>query len=162
MSSLLFGLMHMNLNQFGYAFFLGVVFAIIVKVTDSLLATFIMHCVINIQNVSMMYLSQYMINATANTQQLESYTQGVKALGSSIYIFLFILFLLSIVAIIIAALLIYVIARNENRMDIWNQLFHRKRCIPASTQEPPKTSILSFPLCLAILISITWIIYGLL
>ncbi len=46
-SGLLFGLMHMNLNQFIYAFFMGVIFALIIEATDSILASMIVHFTIN-------------------------------------------------------------------------------------------------------------------
>ena len=40
LSGLLFGLAHMNLNQFIYAFLLGMVFSVVVEVTDSIKANF--------------------------------------------------------------------------------------------------------------------------
>lgn len=54
-SGLFFGLMHMNLNQFCYAFFLGIIFALVNECFESIWPSCICHMVINIQNVVMMY-----------------------------------------------------------------------------------------------------------
>ncbi|NLG05287.1 MAG: CPBP family intramembrane metalloprotease [Clostridia bacterium] len=159
MSSLLFGLMHMNLNQFGYAFFLGIAFAIVIKITDSLLATVIMHCVINLHNVSMMYGSQYMLKAAGMKQDMEKYSQGIKALGDGIYGVVIVLFIVSIFAIAISGLLLYAITRNENRLDVWNRLFHKNMQVEAEGIQ--KQGMLTVPLCIAIIICVSWIIYGL-
>lgn len=50
-SGLLFGLMHMNFNQFVYAFVMGVIFALLVEATDSLLASMVVHFTINSTSV---------------------------------------------------------------------------------------------------------------
>lgn len=47
LSGLLFGLMHMNFNQFIYAFAMGMIFALLVEATDSILASIIVHFTIN-------------------------------------------------------------------------------------------------------------------
>ena len=56
-SALLFGLMHMNLNQFCYAFVMGVLFSLVYEATGSLLAPMLMHMVYNGNSVIMTYLS---------------------------------------------------------------------------------------------------------
>lgn len=47
LSALLFALLHMNFNQFFYAFIMGMVFAFVIEATDSILASIIIHFVIN-------------------------------------------------------------------------------------------------------------------
>lgn len=47
LSSLLFGLMHMNLNQACYAFVMGVALALLVEATDSMLPAFVAHFCVN-------------------------------------------------------------------------------------------------------------------
>lgn len=56
MCGLLFGLVHGNLNQFTYAFVLGMMFALIVEATDSLWSTIIVHFLINMSSVAVIYL----------------------------------------------------------------------------------------------------------
>ncbi len=57
LSAFLFGLMHMNLNQFSYAFVLGVAFALINEVTGSVLPSMFLHLYINGRSVVVLYLS---------------------------------------------------------------------------------------------------------
>jgi len=57
-SALLFGLMHMNLNQFGYAFAMGVIFALLYEATGSLTASMLVHFIFNGNSVVMMYLME--------------------------------------------------------------------------------------------------------
>jgi membrane protease YdiL (CAAX protease family) len=47
LSAFLFGLMHGNLNQFSYAFAMGIVFALLIEATNSILATMVVHFIIN-------------------------------------------------------------------------------------------------------------------
>lgn len=54
-SALLFGLMHMNLNQFCYAFVMGVMFCLLYEGTGSILASMLVHAVYNGNSVILMY-----------------------------------------------------------------------------------------------------------
>ena len=56
LSGLLFGLMHGNLNQFCYAAVMGVLFALVVEATGSVLSTMLIHFWTNAGSVIMMYL----------------------------------------------------------------------------------------------------------
>ena len=47
LSAFLFGIMHMNFNQFSYAFFIGIVFAFVMEITGSILSSIILHFMIN-------------------------------------------------------------------------------------------------------------------
>ena len=58
LSSLLFGLMHMNFNQAPYAFAIGVSMAVLVEATGSLWSSILMHVVFNAQSVLAMYFYQ--------------------------------------------------------------------------------------------------------
>lgn len=53
---LLFGLMHGNLNQFTYAFALGMVFAILVEATDSIWSSVTVHMLVNAFSVIIIYV----------------------------------------------------------------------------------------------------------
>lgn len=56
LSAFLFGIMHGNFNQFAYAFAMGVVFALVIEATDSVLSTMIIHFFINGTSVTTLYL----------------------------------------------------------------------------------------------------------
>ena len=61
LSALVFGFMHMNFNQAGYAFVIGIALAFIMVATNSIWAPVTMHFIINAQSVCMMYLSEFMM-----------------------------------------------------------------------------------------------------
>ena len=50
MSGLIFGLMHLNFNQFSYGFALGVIFAAVVEASGSIYASMAIHFLINFQS----------------------------------------------------------------------------------------------------------------
>ncbi|MCR5785028.1 MAG: CPBP family intramembrane metalloprotease [Eubacterium sp.] len=54
-SSLLFGLLHLNFNQFSYAIILGFVFALVTEATGSIIPSMICHMSINALNMLMVY-----------------------------------------------------------------------------------------------------------
>ncbi len=55
-SAFAFGLIHFNLNQFCYAFVLGIVFALIVEATGSIFSSMLAHFAINTYSIIMMKL----------------------------------------------------------------------------------------------------------
>lgn len=56
LSGFLFGLMHGNLNQFCYAAVMGMVFALLIEATGSILSTMLIHFFINAFSVVVMYV----------------------------------------------------------------------------------------------------------
>ena len=61
LSALVFGFMHMNFNQAGYAFVIGIALAFIMLATNSIWASVIMHMIINAQSVCTMFLTEYFV-----------------------------------------------------------------------------------------------------
>ena len=57
MSAFVFGLFHMNLNQFTYAFAIGIFLALAVEATGSIWASFIVHMTINTQQMLKMVIA---------------------------------------------------------------------------------------------------------
>jgi uncharacterized protein len=56
LSGFLFGIMHGNFNQFSYAFAMGIIFALLIEATNSILSTMIVHFFINGTSVFGLYL----------------------------------------------------------------------------------------------------------
>ena len=56
LSAFLFGCMHMNLNQFMYAFALGVYLAFLVEATGSILSSMLAHFTLNVTSVVLSFL----------------------------------------------------------------------------------------------------------
>lgn len=57
LSAFLFGLMHMNFNQMPYAFFLGIVMALLMEACDSIVAPMIFHFTINGSSTLLSFIS---------------------------------------------------------------------------------------------------------
>ncbi|XME00937.1 lysostaphin resistance A-like protein [Lachnospiraceae bacterium C1.1] len=100
--ALMFGLMHLNLNQFLYAFVIGIAFGVLSEVTGSVLPGFFAHAIINGTSTVSIYITE---NIEASSAQL-SKTEALAAL--QIY---------SVAAVFtttIAVLLLFLIASFEN------------------------------------------------
>ena len=61
LSAFVFGLFHMNLNQFLYAFAIGIFLALAVEATGSIWASFIVHMTINTQQMLKMVIANKLI-----------------------------------------------------------------------------------------------------
>ena len=112
LSALLFGVMHMNFNQAMYAFFIGIVFAVMVEATGSVLTTFLAHAIFNSFEVVLMYAQEWMQEgALAQAQEVIGSSEGRGALITGILV----LIIPALASTAIAFVLIYVMSRVERR-----------------------------------------------
>ena len=128
-SALYFGLMHMNFNQFCYAFLLGIIFAIINEVLDSTWPSFVCHAVVNTQNVLLLY-GMNMVFTKYSGQSVAGYydEMGNQALTNNkviIVIMFVVLLIFSLVTTTLAALLLYGIAHIEGKADRIRLVFNK-------------------------------------
>ena len=72
MNGLLFGMFHLNFHQFAYTFFMGIVLAYVVYITNSIWSAIIIHFINNATSVFMMSLSK----STASTSAAANNGQG--------------------------------------------------------------------------------------
>lgn len=70
-SGFLFGLMHMNLNQFSYAFLLGILFAFLVEATGSVWASVAAHFAVNGASVTALALLKYISGRSGEYYDLQ-------------------------------------------------------------------------------------------
>ncbi len=80
-SALFFGLMHMNLNQFFYAFALGIAFAFLREATGSLIPCLISHMLVNSSNMMLEYIADFVVKLTgegAGLAEMVSETEPTK------------------------------------------------------------------------------------
>lgn len=121
LSAFLFGLMHMNINQFAYAFVLGIVLALVDYATGSVVTGMVMHFTFNANSVILSYLISKLQNIIGseelqNTAQLVNdgaTTDSVAQIMSMIY---GIVFIFSIVGVsLLLAALLFANMCNENR-----------------------------------------------
>lgn len=69
LSGLLFGVMHGNLNQFTYAFFMGFFFSLAVYATGSLFASMIMHLFVNGVSIVLLYAFPKLVSEAGETAE---------------------------------------------------------------------------------------------
>ena len=112
LSALAFGFMHMNFNQAGYAFVIGIALAMIMLATGSFLAPMIMHFIINAQSVCMMYLTEWIMpgslaaDASAMTRDDLLITIGIYGV------------IAAVTTVLAMCLLIYIADREGHKEDL--------------------------------------------
>lgn len=125
LSALLFGLLHQNLNQFAYAFVMGLIFCLVIEATDSILSTMIIHFVINSNSVILQYVLPRAIDVlnqlTAdNLSMLEEVIQESEASLTKAELILQVQSLLvpAIISGVLAFVVYRTIAKNADRYDV--------------------------------------------
>ncbi|MEE1313607.1 MAG: type II CAAX endopeptidase family protein [Lachnospiraceae bacterium] len=122
LSSLCFGLMHLNFNQFSYAFVLGIFMTLLLEASGSLIPPIIMHFTFNATSVSIVFVQQKVLvlfPELKNTLSQTSYTsqQLLSSIASMVPI--------AIIGCLLAFLIYSKIARiNGNWKEIccWKDL----------------------------------------
>ncbi len=76
LSAFLFGCMHMNFNQFLYAFVLGIYLAFLVEATGSILSSMLAHFTINFTSVLVSFLLPMVQNSMAQVESATGMTGG--------------------------------------------------------------------------------------
>lgn len=112
LSAVLFGLFHLNFDQFVYATFMGVLFARLTEATGSILSSILAHFAFNTFSVTVNYL--YGMSKEAASAALNEESQEVVATPIISLIFLFVLGLL----LLSIALLIIQKLEKEHGIDI--------------------------------------------
>lgn len=69
-SGIFFGFIHLNINQFLYAFVMGAVMCYIIMITDSVLSAMIVHFTINATGTTTLYISKWLLNQFDDTGAL--------------------------------------------------------------------------------------------
>lgn len=133
-SALFFGLMHMNFNQFCYAFVLGVIFALINEILDSTWPSFICHAVVNTQNVLLLYIVEKVMSEISGKSVIDMYDKSMadsmanSLLENKIFMIMFFVVILMFAAFsaVLAAFLFYGIAKVEGKTDRIKMIFSKR------------------------------------
>lgn len=136
LSGLLFGLMHMNFNQFIYAFVMGITFALLVEASDSLLGSMIVHFCINATSVVLSHMAPATVTASGK-EDLLSYIQ--------------ILLFPAAVMTILAFWILFIIAGLEGRRGVIAELWKR--------DNKKRGTVVTLPLLLGIGICTALMVY---
>jgi len=109
LSALLFGLMHLNLNQAVYAFFLGIILAIMVEATGSLHTSMFMHFLFNGSSVALNYFAG---GASLDPEKIQAATKVMLEMRYSVKDIIAIL-----IAVILMFLLLFLVIRKTFRKN---------------------------------------------
>lgn len=172
-SSLLFGLFHMNLNQFCYAFVLGMLFALLNKASGSIITSCIVHMLINLYNVGLIILTNYLysmagVDATSVATEAENLRSNTASMVSMASVY----GVIATVAIILAYICIKWIARHEGNLEEFSSIFKKSNSEVIEKVTDDDTSaeeetvdskdrtrvVLNIPLMIGILISAGFIL----
>ncbi len=109
LSALMFGIMHMNLNQALYAFVIGIFLALLVEATGSLFASMLFHFIYNAQSCCAMFFVEAM--DPGYYEKAAEMVLGADQLYATISVYL----VIAAVTTPLAFCMLYKIAKNENR-----------------------------------------------
>lgn len=143
-SGLLFGLLHMNINQASYAFVIGVLLGFLVEATGSIFSSILFHVLINSSNAIMMIISDSVLNAEVMDNAREIVTMGTLLNMMGVYL------VLAVIGTTIAICLLVWMSKNEGR-----EMFLTK----AWTDRKQKTAkIISVPYIIGIVASVAFML----
>ncbi len=115
LSALVFGFMHMNFNQAGYAFVIGIALAFIMVATNSIWAPVIMHFMINAQSVCTMYLTEFLMPGSL-AEESAALTREDLLMTIGVYS------IIAAVTTVLAICLLIFIAGQEGQKENLNRL----------------------------------------
>lgn len=125
MTGLFFGIIHMDGNQFLYAFALGVIFAYLVRITGSIFSSMICHFVINGTQLFLVELSTFFLKSS-NEEVKAAQQVGLSAFTTSQRINLVLVYLiLAVICTGIVIILIQKLIKIHGRRGIETKELHR-------------------------------------
>lgn len=145
LSALMFGIMHMNLNQALYAFVIGILLALLFEATNSIFATMLFHFIYNAQSCCLMFLIEAVM--PGYYQDVANTALGQEELFMTISVYL----IIAAVATPLAFCMLYKIAKNEGRTK---ELIE---CLPKKQQGKERLITVSY--VLAVVVAVAFIVY---
>lgn len=155
LSALLFGLMHMNFNQAGYAFVLGIAMALLVEATDSIWPAFICHLTVNARSVITLFGVQKMSGYYGDLLGEDVFrgnlmeTLNADLTNQQLFMMLCLEIFLVVICLPVAGCVLVWISKKEGR----------EANIRALWKERKAGKVLSIPVILGILISTGFMFY---
>ena len=125
LSGLVFGLMHLNINQLSYALLMGIVFALLVEATGSMYSSMLAHFAANSYSIIMMQLVSM---TSGGSELLEQSAQAAESSMNSVPVIIAQVVMLGLVAagfLGIAYLLFKKIAVRNGRWEYLKEQLHK-------------------------------------
>ena len=123
MSGIIFGIFHLNINQFAYAFAIGIIFAYMVEATGSIWSSVCAHFAINTFSITVIQILKlcgaYELASQTETSQIAVDSVGTRLAG------IVMMFVLAVVFTALAVLCIRNMAKRHGRLDILKNSFKR-------------------------------------
>lgn len=115
LTALFFGIAHMNFQQFCYAFFLGIVFGVLVEATDSILSSITAHMVFNGSSLFLTYLISRsgLLNAAASNSNVDNLSSIIASIP------------MAVIGLVLTIALIIAIAYLNGRLGYMRTWFHK-------------------------------------
>lgn len=140
-SGLCFGLLHMNLNQFFYAFVLGMVFALLVEATGSIVSSVFAHFLINANSVMLLAVQSELEALTGSAELSDAASETLELFTGEELLTVFGVY--TVLALICGAMAFGVLkliagrsGRKEHMQSVWGR---KKRVMQESEQSQPET-----------------------
>lgn len=152
LSAVLFGMMHLNFNQFAYGAVMGFMFCLIVEATGSVLSSFIAHAVFN----SFEVITMYNIDLDG--------AEDIATETSDLVLYIGVYFVLSVIFTAIALCIVYKMADIEGRKNYIDKLFAREEkelsAMFDMEDAEKKQTLITIPLIIVMIISVSFMIYS--
>jgi len=159
LSSVLFGMMHLNFNQFAYGAVMGFMFCLMVEATGSVVPSFIAHAVFNTYEVIMIYDMD-------NSDIAEETANAFESMGEKLMM-VSVLFVAAIIFTAISLCIVYKMAKDEGRRDCIEKLLVKRNKGDLSvaegieiTDDNKKQTLFTFPLIIVMIFSISFMLYS--
>lgn len=123
-SAVMFGLMHLNVNQMCYAFVLGIIMMIVNRASGSIFTSLIIHVVINLSNMLMLLATNAFYSS--NDINFSEAAEGVRT-SDMMYVIAGVYFVLAIIFTLTCIPCVVFIAKHEDHFDDLKSLFTRKK-----------------------------------
>lgn len=143
-SGLLFGLLHMNINQASYAFVIGVLLGFLVEATGSIFSSILFHVLVNSTNAIMMLISDKVVSDEMMSNANEIVTTGTLLNMIGVYV------VLAVVGTTIAICLLVWMSKNEGRQPLLIKAWQDRKVKDGK--------VISIPFIIGVVISILFML----
>ncbi len=168
LSAVLFGMMHLNFNQFAYGAVMGFMFCLMVEATGSVLPSFIAHAVFNSIEVISIYVGSGTAEEIEDSEGVMSQFFPNMSEGVYLVILLCVLCVAAVISTAIAIIIVNKMAAIEGRKSYLDNLKFRKK-----NQDPndmnvagevkvaeKKQSLFTAPLVIVMILAICFMFYS--
>lgn len=136
-SSLFFGLLHLNVNQACYAFVLGILFSIINKASGSVYTSMIIHTCINGGNMLMLFTTMQLTKLSGIETDVASSAEAIRGSNSFMYVMIGIFLVLALGGLAISVPCLIWMAKHEGQLEELKSAFMRNK-------DPEKRKVRAF------------------